>query len=78
MAGQAAPLLRTLSGDPSVLVDAGGDLVAARGDTWWMPEAFGAGSPPIAACGSPKGEACDVRVQTGVRGVNGDGRSRTT
>lgn len=32
MAARAAELLRILSDDPSVLVDAGGDLVAVRGD----------------------------------------------
>ena len=46
------PARRTLSDDPSVLVDAGGDLVAARGEHVVDVEApFGAGRRRSPACG---------------------------
>jgi thiamine biosynthesis lipoprotein len=75
MAGRAAYLLRTLSDDPSVLVDAGGDLVAARGDHLVDVEGpFGAGAPPIARLLLADGQGVATSGFDRRSWRNGDGR----
>jgi thiamine biosynthesis lipoprotein len=83
MAGRAAALVCARSGDPAVIVDAGGDLVAARGDHIVAVEAGG----PVdlrrdASAGLPVLAHVIVRAGQGVatsgygrrRWRNGDGR----
>lgn len=75
MAGRAAYLLRTLSDDPLVLVDAGGDLVAVRGGHVIDVEApFGAGAAPIARLRLAEGQGVATSGFDRRSWRNGDGR----
>ena len=72
-------LLRGRCDDPAVLVDAGGDLVAARGDTSSRWRTLGAPEPrPSPTSGSRPGQGVATSGFGRRRWQNGDGRPRTT
>jgi thiamine biosynthesis lipoprotein len=82
MAARAAALLCARCDDPALLVDAGGDLVAARGDHVVAVEMPGVADPASAAPAVPPAAHVHVRTGQGIatsgfgrrRWRNGDGR----
>ena len=73
---RAARLATTLSDDPAILVDAGGDMVAGRGDHRVLVESpRGGDAPPIARVLLREGHGVATSGSSRRRWTNADGRS---
>jgi thiamine biosynthesis lipoprotein len=73
---RAARLAATLSDDPAILVDAGGDMVAARGDHRVLVESpLGGDASPIARVHVREGQGVATSGSSRRRWTNADGRT---